>query len=340
MKIPSHLKKIISPQISKETKLTAAKGQISMEPLDLLVTFFLLAYDNDKEVASTARKSFAGMPTDTLLDILSGEVDPLILKTIAMVYKDNKEMLLKIALHENTDDETISMLASRGPEGIANAIAENKERLFSNPSLIDALKSNPLLSKSVVEKAGALIASVGREVNVEEDRGVIPATEEADEGFGPADHKLIVVNEDITEEKERSFYERVKDMNAGEKIKLAFLGNKEARRILIKDTNEMISTSVLRNPNITEEELINIVNSRDTPDRILRAIAREKKFLKNYLVKLGLITNPKTPLAFSLKFMRVIKEKDIKNLARSKNIPTVISTEAKRILERKSLDKL
>ncbi|MEE9591704.1 MAG: hypothetical protein V3W26_04255 [Thermodesulfobacteriota bacterium] len=295
MKIPSHLKKIISPQTSKETKLTTAKGQTPIEPPDLLVTFFLLAYDNDKEVASAARKSFSVIPTDTLLDIMSGEVDPLILKTIAMVYKDNEDVLLKIALHENTDDKTIFMLASRGPEGIANNIAENKERLLSNPSLIDALKSNPVVSNSIVEKAEAL----------------------------------------ITQEEGHNLRERIRVMNTGEKIKLATLGNKEARSILLRDPNEMILITVLKNPRITDEELIKIVNSKDTSAKILRFIAGKKKFLKNYSIKLGLVKNPKTPRTLALKFLKSLKEKDIRNISKSKSIPTVVSAAAMGIMERK-----
>jgi hypothetical protein len=296
MKIPSHLKKIISPQTSKETKLTTAKGKIPIEPLDLLVTFFLLAYDNDKEVASAARKSFSVIPTDTLLDIMSGEVDPLILKTIAIVYKDNEDVLLKVALHENTDDKTIFMLASRGPEGIANNIAENKERLLSNPSLIDALKSNPVVSNSIVEKAEAL----------------------------------------ITQEEGHNLRERIRVMNTGEKIKLATLGSKEARSILLRDPNEMILITVLKNPRITDEELIKIANSKDTSAKILRFIAGKKKLLKNYSIKLGLVKNPKTPRTLALKFLKSLKEKDIRNISKSKSIPTVVSAAAMGIMERKS----
>ncbi|MEE8184988.1 MAG: hypothetical protein V3T96_01130 [Thermodesulfobacteriota bacterium] len=296
MKIPSHLKKIISPQTSKETKLTTAKGQTPIEPLDLLVTFFLLAYDNDKEVASAARKSFSVIPTDTLLDIMSGEVDPLILKTIAIVYKDNEDVLLKVALHENTDDKTIFMLASRGPEGIANNIAENKERLLSNPSLIDALKSNPVVSNSIVEKAEAL----------------------------------------ITQEEGHNLREKIRVMNTGEKIKLATLGNKEARSILLRDPNEMILITVLKNPRITDEELIKIANSKDTSAKILRFIAGKKKLLKNYSIKLGLVKNPKTPRTLALKFLKSLKEKDIRNISKSKSIPTVVSAAAMGIMERKS----
>ena len=42
-------------------------------------------------------------------------------------------------------------------------------------------------------------------------------------------------------------------MSVPEKIRLAMLGNQEARNLLIHDPNKVIPLAVLRNPKITED---------------------------------------------------------------------------------------
>ena len=44
-------------------------------------------------------------------------------------------------------------------------------------------------------------------------------------------------------------------MSAAQKIALALKGNREARTALIRDSNRMISASVLKNPRITDREV-------------------------------------------------------------------------------------
>jgi hypothetical protein len=107
--------------------------------------------------------------------------------------------------------------------------------------------------------------------------------------------------------------------------------------MLIKDHNQMISSAVLRNPRITEEELIRVANSREASEQMLRVIAGNKRYLKNYAIKLGMVTNPKTPLHYSLKFINVLHAKDLKKIAKSRNVPGAIARAARRIMDRKGI---
>ncbi|MFQ5586293.1 MAG: hypothetical protein ACE5GF_05660 [Thermodesulfobacteriota bacterium] len=321
MKIPSHLKQYVSPQTSKETRLAAARGEVPLDPGDLVMALFLLGYDKESEVAAAARRSFSELPTDTLLTALDGTVDPLILRTVALTHGEDEAVLLMIALHRNTDEKTLSLLAAKGTEGVAEAIAENGEILRAHPSLIDVLKTNPHLPKEVLARVEGLL-------HPQEDDG---------EGRESSLESGTIGGGGTKPDEEKSLYERIKGMNVAEKVKTALLGNKEARDMLIKDNNQMISSAVLRNPRITEEELIRVANSREASDQMLRIIAGNKKFLKNYMIRLALVTNPRTPLVYSLKFINSLHAKDIRNLAKSRNIPTAVATAARRIVDRKGM---
>ena len=50
-------------------------------------------------------------------------------------------------------------------------------------------------------------------------------------------------------------------------------GDREARSILIRDSNELCATAVINNPRITDQEVENIAAMRTVADEVLRLIA-------------------------------------------------------------------
>ena len=69
---------------------------------------------------------------------------------------------------------------------------------------------------------------------------------------------------------------------------------------------------------------------------VIREIANTKEWTKLYQIKLNLVNNPKCPLATSMKFLPFLHDKDLRNLARSKGIPTALSTQAKKLIAAKT----
>jgi len=306
----------------KESRLAAANGKVSLEPRDLVIALFILGYDKAADVAAAARKSFSALPADTILKGLDGPVDPIVLRTVAMTHIENEAVLMMIALHENSDDKTLAIVAARGPDSVVDAIAHNGKLLRAHPPIVKALKGNPNLSKAALAEAELLAHS----------------SEDDDKGEGEGDNSLesaTLDREESDADENKSTYEKIKGMNVAEKVKSALMGNKEVRDILIKERNQVIAASVLRNPRITDEELIRVSKSRESSEQMLRVIAGNKKYLKNYAIKLGLVTNPKTPLHYSLKFITVLHAKDIRNIAKSRNVPGPIAAAARRIMDRK-----
>ncbi|MCX5885638.1 MAG: hypothetical protein NT096_06995 [Proteobacteria bacterium] len=143
--------------------------------------------------------------------------------------------------------------------------------------------------------------------------------------------------EEIKEEPDKevfqSLYQKVMEMGVGEKIKLATIGNREARTLLLKDPNRLILSAVVNSPRMTEEDIIKICQSRNVSDEVLRLIAARKELTKNYKVKIGLVSNPKTPVPIALKLLSYISENDLRNISKNKNISTVVARGARKILE-------
>lgn len=131
-------------------------------------------------------------------------------------------------------------------------------------------------------------------------------------------------------------YQNIQQMGMSEKIKLASLGNMEVRRILIKDSSKLIQIAVIKNPKITEDEIERIASSRVVDKEVLRIIQANRAWMKNYLIKLASIKNPKTPLQTAMRMIGFLRKKDLKDLMGNKNVPNPLRVAAKRLYERKS----
>jgi len=130
----------------------------------------------------------------------------------------------------------------------------------------------------------------------------------------------------------QSLYNQILHMTVGERIKLALKGNREARAILIRDPNRLIQRFVLQNPRVTDDEIAAVARNRNTDAELLRRIGEHKSWPRNYQVRLGLVTNPKTPMATALHLVSSLTERDIRFLAKSKNVSATVVAQARRII--------
>lgn len=140
---------------------------------------------------------------------------------------------------------------------------------------------------------------------------------------------------DIAEEEGdelQSKYQMAQVMGIAEKIKMALTGDKEWRSILVKDANKLVSAGVIKNPRITEAEIVALLKSGVQNDEIMRLICANKEWVKNYNIRKALVDNNRTPIQKALRYLATLNEKDIGGYAKSKNVSSVISTQAKRIL--------
>ena len=142
-------------------------------------------------------------------------------------------------------------------------------------------------------------------------------------------------DEDPVNEEDEQFiskYKMAQLLGIAEKIKMALSGDKEWRSILVKDANKLVSGSVIKNPRITEAEILTLVKSGIQNDEIMRLVCANKEWIKNYKIRKALIENPRTPVQNASRYLATMDVKDLAQFAKSKNITTVISTLAKRLL--------
>ena len=122
----------------------------------------------------------------------------------------------------------------------------------------------------------------------------------------------------------------------GQRLSLAMKGSKDARMILVKDSNEMVALEVIYSPRITENEILAIAGMRDVNENVLRAIAGSKLHRANKQMVWALLNNPKTPSGTAMGLgLANLSEKELDGLSRNRNISATLQRAARTALERK-----
>jgi len=125
-------------------------------------------------------------------------------------------------------------------------------------------------------------------------------------------------------------------MNTKDRMKLAMKGDREARGILIRDSNRMVATAVIHNPRVTDQEVENIAAMRTVADEVLRLIALNRNWARSYAVIHNLVRNPRTPIPTVLSTLPRIRTKDLKNLTQNRNVPETTRRQALRLSQARS----
>lgn len=128
-----------------------------------------------------------------------------------------------------------------------------------------------------------------------------------------------------------SLIRRVMFMNVRDRIKLAMKGDREARSILIHDSNRIVSTAVINNPRITDHEVENIASMRTVSDEVLRTIGLNRAWARSYPIIHNLVRNPRAPIATVIGILPRIYTRDLKNLGQNRNVSDAVRRQAIRL---------
>jgi hypothetical protein len=341
---------VLSPQAEKYVRKDApvgvrrmaARGALPLEPVELATVLFVLHLDSDAEVKDTARKSLDELPDAVLDHVLAGDAHPAVLSYLARLHKDDEGRCEKLALNPRVDDRTLAFLAGLPHRRVVEIVSNNQQRMMHSEEIVEALGQNPLTGRAVIER---ILSFLGSE---EKPADELPESGDVDEaaaeaalravlGEGMGDLARHLASDDAVEDEElaQNLFAAVQKMSVIQKIKLARMGGGEARGLLIRDRNKVVAVSAITSPKVTETEVTAYASARNISEEVLRIIANNREWTRSYQVKLALVTNPKCPLSQSMKFLNFLQEKDLKKLMRSKDVPSPVSVQARRILSKK-----
>ncbi|MGB2751171.1 MAG: hypothetical protein WBC19_03875 [Pyrinomonadaceae bacterium] len=158
--------------------------------------------------------------------------------------------------------------------------------------------------------------------------------EETEEQRQAAIHKIIgeLQNEEDEIPGERiSMINRVMKMGVKDRVKLGMKGDREARNILIRDPNRLVSSAVVNNPRITEQEVESIASMRSITEDILRQIASNRQWARSYTIGHSLAKNPRTPIGSAITIMSRLQLRDLIALSKNRNVSDAVRRQAQRL---------
>jgi hypothetical protein len=129
---------------------------------------------------------------------------------------------------------------------------------------------------------------------------------------------------------------RIMLMNTRDRIKLAMKGDREARNILIRDSNRVVSSAVVNNPRITDHEIENIAAMRTISDEVLRLISANRSWARSYPIIHNLARNPRTPIPTVLNILHRIRTKDLQHLSQNRNVSEAVRRQSYRLAQVRS----
>jgi hypothetical protein len=353
---------VLSPQAERyvrrdapvEVRRMAARGALPLAPVELATVLFALLHDPDDEVKVEAERSLAGLPDGVLVPVLEGRTHPALLSYLAHRLRDRAEVCERIALNPGASDATVAFLATLPHRRVVDVIANNQQRMLRAPEIVDALGDNPLTGRATIDRILSFLGfarPAAEAPEAGEDAAAPPPARPEDLSDAEAEAVLrSILGDDAgefaeelvaetaaepTPELGNNLYALIQGMTIFQKIKLARMGNKEARGLLVRDRNKIVASAAIRSPKITENEIVTFAKLRNVCDEVLRAIAQNRDWTRSYPVKLALATNPKTPPPTAVKFLNYLQERDLRSIMKSKDVPSAISTHARRILGKK-----
>lgn len=164
-------------------------------------------------------------------------------------------------------------------------------------------------------------------------RGIEPDPSVAED----SDEPLVDTAEDLDTEggkEENALPQVLAGLPIIDRMKLAMRGTREQRSQLIRDSNKLVAAAVLSSPKLTESEVENFARMASLTEDVLRVIASNRAWVKNYNVVSALTKNPKTPTALAMNFLQRLNERDLKRLATDRNVSEPVRLAARKFVSK------
>jgi hypothetical protein len=166
-------------------------------------------------------------------------------------------------------------------------------------------------------------------------RGIAPADQAAADADAPLLDSAAVEPARAEETEEADGAQVLASLPIIERMKLAMKGTKGQRAQLIRDSNKLVAAAVLSSPKLTESEVETFSKMANVSEDVLRTIAMNRSWVKNYGVISGLTKNPKTPPGISMQMLQRLNERDLKMLVIDRNVPESVRLAARKFLRPK-----
>ncbi len=317
LKVSPEVARIVKPGAPRDAQLAAARGALPLAGKDLLSVLFFLCRSSDVEIKTSAVKTLRQMPVTILTPLCKDEsLHPQLLELMARARMADGDLMGAVIMHPSVSLKTLLYLADKAGPEVLERLAGHQNMLAEHPEVVEAIITNPAAPKALKYKLGW--QDPESNTGPEQD----PEAAEVDED-GRSQTEVEALMEEASREG-MSKYQIALELKVAEKIKMALTGDKEWRTIMMKESNKLVQAAVMKNPRISDGEVLMVAKTRTSSDDLIRMILLNKDWVKSYEIKKALLIHPKTPPPKALRFITYLTMKDLKELAKSRQISSIV----------------
>ncbi|MDO3377010.1 hypothetical protein [Geoalkalibacter halelectricus] len=333
LRVSARVAEIVGKSASPDLRWAAARGELALGTDELLLVLVFLSRGGDEDLRRQALATLRALPVEDLLaSVANPRLPAQALHLVARVHLQNPRIMAAVVANPATANATLIGIARHAESDLLDQIAADRQRLADCPELVAALSGNPhtpaRLRRMLATFPGVQPPAAG---NSAEHRTETETPSET----APQDVEDDGDGETCAEQDEEvnaSKYQLSLELPVAEKIKTALTGDKEWRTILLRDANKLVSSAVLKNPRITDGEVLAVARNRSANDELIRLVLLNNEWVKSPEIRKALVVHPRTPLPKAMRFMSGLSEKELKQLAKSRNVSQAIVNNARRML--------
>jgi hypothetical protein len=323
---------------NRELTLLAARGLLPLPPGELVALQVTLAASGDEEVAGAARVALGAIDNRVLVPHLVQEAAPEVMRWFAG-HSDSREVIEALLRRRDVPLDVLLQLAPRLPADLQEILLLRQDRITSAPELLEALETNPQLTsysaRRIVEYREHLLPS---QAPAPAAPWVPTEVQEAGEAEVAAAIEQVRAQAAEGEIEERTGLTegQIRLLPVPVRLKLARGAPKTLRMFLVRDNSPQVAITVLQANPVSEQEIEQFAKMRNVVSEVLEFIGKQRQWVGKYPVVLSLVNNPRTPLSVALQLLARVSVRDLRLIAKDRNLAEAVRGAALRLYRVKS----
>jgi hypothetical protein len=320
---------------NRQLQLLAANGLLPL-PIDELIPLQVgFARGADAELRAKATRSLKAIDPRVAAPFLADGAGDEVLAFFAA--EASHPLLIETLLRRrDTPRRLLVGLARRVPPDLQEILILRQDAIVEEPTILDALEDNPQLStytqRRILEYRQHLLP---RQRPARAAAAPAPVETEEDLDEAGLEAALAVARtfppEGEIEDKTGLSEGQIRLLPIPARLKLARGAPRLLRHVLVRDSNAQVALAVMRHNALSEQEIEQIAGSRSVVEEVLDEVARRREWASRYNVMKTLVHNPRTPLSTALRFVPRLSVRDLRDLARDRNVADAIRSTALRL---------
>ncbi|MEM9554778.1 MAG: hypothetical protein AAGC60_11000 [Acidobacteriota bacterium] len=335
------LEKILSGE-NRNLQVLAAQGLVPLPPEELIPIQVALVGSPDGEISGHARQTLAQVDTGIAVNFIqrqAGEAELLYFGA-----QGASSTVVEAVLRRQDVPRGVLLELAAGLSGeLQEILILRQDAILDEPKILVELEGNPQLTNYVrrriweyrehllprdkvpPKKAEEIVA----EADALTDEAMQEAVAEVKEKTGEADDDAVIDDRTGLSEVQ------IRQLPVPMRVKLARNADKQTRMVLVRDANSTVAVTVMTANSIPDSEVEQIANNRSVHEDALAEIPKKREWIRKYSIARALVKNPKTRQPIAMKLVPRMTVRDLRELAKDKNIPDGVRTMALRLYQTK-----